>query len=86
MLPLRVVAGLLAVALLARWRNERAWADAERSLAQAADLWAERLRQQDAREDRMVGLAARQVRLGWIALGVAGASLMVALVVAITGL
>lgn len=79
-MSLRVSLAVFAGALLGAWRDRRAWRDAEHSLDEAGGLWAERLREQDIREDRMVRLAERQVRLGWLSLGVAVVSLCVAVV------
>jgi hypothetical protein len=82
--PLRLLLAILAGALVARWRDAREWRDAEASIDEAARLWGQRLVEQDAREDRMVGLAERQVRLGWLSLGVALVSLTVAVVAVAT--
>ncbi|MBB4661573.1 hypothetical protein [Conexibacter arvalis] len=60
--------------------NAKAWDEANRSVQEAATLYGERLREQDRQQERMMMLAARQVRLGWLALFVAVGSLLLALV------
>lgn len=83
--PLRVLVALLLGAVLARISDRRQWRRAEASLSEAATLWGDRLRDQDAREDRMALLAerqltvaARQLYLGRVSLFVAMVALLLA--------
>lgn len=72
--------GLLLGGLIRNQIDDRAWQKADASVNEAADLWGQRLREGDQREERMLRLAERQVRLGWLSLGVAVASATVAVV------
>jgi hypothetical protein len=79
-IPLRYSLAAIVALIVTMRRNKREWAKAEASLHEAAQLWGKRLREQDRREDDMLALAQRQVRLGWISLGVAMISLAVAVI------
>lgn len=77
-LPLRLIVPPFIGVVLGSWRNWRESQKAQGSLNEAARLWGERLREQDRREDALLELAKRQVRLGWLTLFAAVASVLVA--------